>query len=1227
MMQHKLDQLIKFVLLLLVSLIFAPVSGQVFPDDAWGVYTWASYNTSQVTPAKTPLVKGGPITMHWSSLEPQNGKFEFDKHLGAKLEQLYRDGFYTHIMIWVAPATTKVTETDTTWNNTPKWLFHEGGVPLVAFPPRPDPLGNLSTKYFPYYLHENYKFHFHRLIAEFGKYVQGLPAHLRERILFVQSAEGSTGDGQGYKGDPIDPQYNITKDQWSAFRIETWEKYVEAFSQDGELLIPLLTNYDSNREEQYNWMLDNLPKAAGLKNGMFSHGYHISEAQERIKAFNRFRDDVEAQGKVFFARGEQDAEYKTYGWSTQNIPQGLYWSGIYATHCGLTLWNVPTDACQKAGNQDALIFFNRHAAQFHPETATHAFCALRRGLDASDTRTFPVSTYGAAEKSNVQRYINIANAFSSYGAIMGDPEKATGGGMINRKREDYNDAGWQILPGNYQRHITQMAPEETSLAWWSVDMSVYGRFARGFDVANNKNTMYFDVHDKYFSSSRAKGDGRLKVKIIHYAKDGGSWELQYHAQDGSMKSIEVVNDASKDWVITEFDLTDAILINGGEKGADLILQNKGNTSCRFHLIELVIPGSPAAVGGVSIKTNTTTPLAVGGKLQLEAEISPANAGNTDVKWEVVAGDAVTVDPYGLLTAIAEGTAIVNVTTRDGGFSDSCAIKVGETNYTLENVPGLNFDIEDQTAMYKDTTETSEENDYYKIKGFNIKWNTLSDLIFDVENSGLAPGEGVNSSQAFKMKFSGARGTGTDMVLITELVDISDREPGDYVFTFSAKSLVATSGTPINLVVNTYDADGTNITSATCIRNERIVSLTSDYKTQSISFTVNANTSGGNDAKYAKLTMQSGKYDNTYWFDNFKLTAFVDAVIPPGLSGIKIDSVPFKWFHPEIYNYDVELPYGTVDLPVVTADTTESVDTISISNITSLPGAATVHATFNDGSDATYTINFSVSDRMPSADADLLDLKVNGIMVAGFDASVTEYNVALPYVTVYVPDITATASNENASVEISGTSSLPGSKIIKVSAEDGTTTKTYTINFTVAPSFDASLSGLSINDTTVTDFSASKEVYDIELPEGTTDVPVVRATATDENATVSVNNAPTLPGTASILVTAEDGVTSKTYTINFTVADPVVSIDNLSVSNTDLEKVFPNPANEFLNVEFATRGRRKIELFNSVGHRVFSVQTSAFSTEIDLKALKIKGILVVQIKTDNSVTNHKVIVTH
>ncbi|MCK4920212.1 MAG: hypothetical protein KAS71_04150, partial [Bacteroidales bacterium] len=568
----------------LFAFIFSLSGAQVFPENAWGVYTWAGYNSREVTPAKTPLVKGGPIILKWSKIEPENGKFEFETQLGANLEQLYNDGYYTTVMIWVAPATTEVTETDTVWNNTPKWLFHEGGVPLVAFPARLDPLGKESTKYFPYYLHENYKFYFHRMIEEFGNYIKGLPAHLRERILFLQSAEGSTGDGQGYKGDPIDPQYNITQDQWSAFRIETWEKYVEAFSKDGELLIPLLTNYDSNREEQYNWMLNNLPKAAGLKNGMFSHGYHISDAQERLVSFNNFRDAVEAQGKVFFSRGEMDAEYKTYGWSTQNIPQALYWSGIYAAHCGLNLWNVPTDACQDAKNKDAQLFFNHYATQERPELAQRAFCALRRGLDASDTQTFPVSIYGSAEKSNTQRYINIANAFSSYGAKMGDPEKATGGGMINRKRQDYNDAGWKILTGNYQQHLSQINPEETSIGLWHVDKSVYGRFARSFEHASGRDTMYFQLHKDMFD-----GSADTVTFIVRYLdkENGSTWSFAYDAGEAALNTAySITCNGSGTWKTQTVTVPDAVLNRNGPLGADIALINTDGKDDIFHMIEV-----------------------------------------------------------------------------------------------------------------------------------------------------------------------------------------------------------------------------------------------------------------------------------------------------------------------------------------------------------------------------------------------------------------------------------------------------------------------------------------------------------------------------------------------------------------------------------------------------------------------------------------------------------------
>ncbi len=553
---------------------------KVFPDDAWGVYSWFGNVPNQVNSTSCPNIKGTPIILRWSNLEPENGKFEFEKLIGDKLVQLDENDLNTFMMVWCAFATSKVTATDTTW------VFNNG-VPLVEFPETVNPLGSVTTRYFPYYLDEDYKFYFHRMIDSLGNYICNLPPHLKERVLFLQSAEGSTGDGQPYKGSPINPEYNISTEQWSDFRIETWEKYKSAFTQNGELQLPLLTNYDSNEEKQYNWMLDSLPKALGLKNGMFSHGYHISDAQERLANFIDFRNAVEATGKTFFARGEQDAEWETYGWSTQNPKQAFYWSGIYATHCGLTMWNVPWKACLGETYRDAILFFNRYAAKTKPEKAKGAFCALRRGLDASDTEAFPENIYGEAVKSNTQRYIDIANAFKEYGANQGDPEKATGGGMVNRKRMDYNDVGWKILPSNYQRHLTQIDPEETSVAWWQVDTSIYGRFARGFDTENGKDSMFFDLDDRFFGNQFLSSRGGVLIEVTYNDSDPGNWKLIYDAAGDSLKTaMEITNAGTGGWKTIKVTLNDAYLANRGYRGADFILVNLGRTNCRFHMISV-----------------------------------------------------------------------------------------------------------------------------------------------------------------------------------------------------------------------------------------------------------------------------------------------------------------------------------------------------------------------------------------------------------------------------------------------------------------------------------------------------------------------------------------------------------------------------------------------------------------------------------------------------------------
>ncbi len=242
--------------------------------------------------------------------------------------------------------------------------------------------------------------------------------------------------------------------------------------------------------------------------------------------------------------------------------------------------------------REAYNFSHRYSFYKRAEKSPYAFVALRDVLDYSDIVRFPEAQYGSAVKTKEARINSILLDYSAYGAKNDDMNAAltTGGIQYLKGTTGYNDCLWNVIARNHQRFITQIDANKTSAGYWRVGVTStqpYGRFCRGFDVAKNKNTMYFDVDDKYFAGNRASSDGNIKIKIIYYSKDAGSWDLKYHAQDGTMKTaLSVTNNTALGWVTQEVTLTDALLNNGGEKGADIILQNTGGTNCRFHLLEL-----------------------------------------------------------------------------------------------------------------------------------------------------------------------------------------------------------------------------------------------------------------------------------------------------------------------------------------------------------------------------------------------------------------------------------------------------------------------------------------------------------------------------------------------------------------------------------------------------------------------------------------------------------------
>ena len=541
------------LLLVTVSSVMSTLS--VGANDGLGISSWAGWKPGRISREECSELRSVPLILHWDKLEPKPREYAFDKYIGDPLRAAANDDLFVTMMIWVRPAT-------------PKWIF-EKGVPRVYTDRQVNPLGRKMGKednLHPYYLHPEYRKRFFSLIEKCGEYFNGLPQKLRGRVVFFQSAEGSTGDGQPYKGEPLEKQYVISRDVWNDYRRETWVRYQKALPG-----IPILVNSDANEAKETEWMFENM-NAIALKHGMFSHGYHVSDNIKRLERFESIEAEAKKRGVPVLTRGEMDREMFVYSWSTRNIPQALYWSGLFATHCRIDIWNIPVEALKDKTNAPALWFFNRYAGLHDSATSPRAFCALRDGLDASDFDRFPASEFGGrkGKKGDLDRYLQIAKAYAGYGARMDDPEKAMGGGMVNRKREGYNDVGWGIMPGNYSRFLEQVDPGSGDIGLWHIDDSIYGRFGRAFEQKSGKRQMRFQLHEAFKAE-------QVEVRVTYLDRGKGSWSL---GVSGS-RTEPIQNSDSGEWKTVTISLSAKQLL-----GAELELSHEGGDDTVFHMVEI-----------------------------------------------------------------------------------------------------------------------------------------------------------------------------------------------------------------------------------------------------------------------------------------------------------------------------------------------------------------------------------------------------------------------------------------------------------------------------------------------------------------------------------------------------------------------------------------------------------------------------------------------------------------
>ncbi len=579
--------LYKYTVLLSVTLFFISKSQAqkiAVPIHSYGVWDRGG-GVDDYSDPKADFVMGIEVSATWAEVQSMGpDKFNFSMFQKV-LDKAAKYHKIVKISINVGP-------------NSPLWLY-DNGVPLVKVKSHKPEKHDKKFGNYPYYLNENHKKYYFELIKQFSNFLRSQPKEKFDCIAFVQVKTGATGDEEPYKGKPIDEKFAIEKKiVWEKYRIEAFEQFKKYFNDVSDRQIVLtFNNVDPIKNPlANNWVMNIIdPKIGfGIKGGAYNRGHHLTGEQSFKNQWTPYL--INPKGMKLFSASEMDESWRKEIF-TINTELAFYWSALSGINTGLSSYNCSKSAIkyalEHAEIRDIFKMYNKYAQQVYPAFATTAFSVFHEGLNAADTIKFPEKKFGSAKSKNLERYTNICNAYASRGARMDDLESADIGQVNQRERQKgYNDAGWDIAEGNFERFLYQIKPNETSIGLFRIrgeidkNSSKFDRFARSFENATQKNTMYFKFDDEMFTASKPKS---LKFTITWLDKNlGSTWALQYNNGKVIKTALEIKGKGDNQWKSVTVDIADMQLNHSGKMESDFALVNTDSIDDVFNGIEVNI---------------------------------------------------------------------------------------------------------------------------------------------------------------------------------------------------------------------------------------------------------------------------------------------------------------------------------------------------------------------------------------------------------------------------------------------------------------------------------------------------------------------------------------------------------------------------------------------------------------------------------------------------------------
>ena len=586
----KIQYRLLVLIVTLSTLVSSKISAQTNPSVPHNPGIWEAFATV-TNKAYTPEIRGRLSNVNWKTLEPAPNVWVWDS-LDLELRDRAKDSLPIIYMVY-------------TKQDAPDWIY-DVGVPKVV---ERDIYGAISS-FSPYYVDPTYKGLYKRMVDSVANHVKNLPDTVRKWVIGVQGCMGSTGDAISYKGT-VDAQYYLSTGDFQTLFQEFSLYFYNAYSGTNPK-ISVLLNPPYINQYQIDWINQNC-YGSWLKQGTKGKAYQLNDEADEYTYLFPSLNLPQPDGSYLKARSELGNEIMLTGWWLKCPYKNMYSILTYCAHWGIDWSNQPALNLLNPKFDSAFGFFNRYAGQKDPTTSVYAMCALKDGLDAADLVRFPASIYGNAVRTDTNRYKNIAAAFAAYGAKLEDPSAATLSDFGNLSAKGLNDVGWRIFPGNYERYIHQLNANTTSAGYWNVastdSLTNYGRFARGFDLANGKDALYFDVDNDFLRGAALDGQYPVSIDIIYLDNGTGSWKLFYDAQGATdEEALTVTCTNTNKWKKASITLQDAYFGNRGISGTDFYIKNNGTQNVKFALVELARPANNninvglAALGTVAFDT-------------------------------------------------------------------------------------------------------------------------------------------------------------------------------------------------------------------------------------------------------------------------------------------------------------------------------------------------------------------------------------------------------------------------------------------------------------------------------------------------------------------------------------------------------------------------------------------------------------------------------------------------